>query len=341
MERATMRLRNPKTAFTLIELLVVIAIIGLLIGLLLPAVQSARESGRRTKCANNLRQLGLAIHTHESSLGYVPPQGIFATGRAANTWSAIARLLPFVEQGNLYSLIDFNQPYSKQPNISSQRIDLLICPNEQNDKGKASSSGVVAHWPTCYAANLGTWPIWNPATGGGGDGAFTPTVGLRFAAITDGLSNTLAFSEVKAYTSQLTKGGNPNVDQAPPPTTPAEVIAYGGTFKASNPGAAGGHSEWVDCKIFETGFTTVFPPNTHVYYSSGGTNYDVDFVSANEGNTTNQYGYAAVTSRSYHPLGVNACRMDASVQFVPNSIEPNVWRALGTRSGREVSASLN
>lgn len=336
-----MRLRNRKSAFTLIELLVVIAIIGLLLGLLLPAVQSARESGRRAKCANNLKQLALAVHNYESSFGYVPPQGIFPVGGTTNTWSAIARLLPFVEQGNLYDLIDFNRPYSTQPNISSQRIDLLICPDEQNDRGKANSSGVVAHWPPCYAANFGTWPIWNPVTGAGGDGAFAPTRGLKFAEFRDGLSNTLAFSEVRAYTSLLTKGGNPNVDKAPPPTTAAEVIALGGTFKASNPGTAGGHSEWVDCKIFETGFTTVFRPNTRVDYSSGGTNYDVDFVSANEGNTTNQYGYAAVTARSYHPLGVNACRMDASVQFVPNSIEPNVWRALGTRSGKEVNTNIN
>src|SRR6185369_12926413 len=128
--------RPRRNAFTLIELLVVIAIIGMLISLLLPAVQAAREAGRRTKCANNLRQLALAIHTYEGTFGYAPPQGIFPVGGTSNTWSAIARLLPFVEQGNLYDNIEFTQPYSKQPNISAQRIDLLICPDEQHDQGK-------------------------------------------------------------------------------------------------------------------------------------------------------------------------------------------------------------
>src|SRR5262245_24124997 len=186
-----MTLRLRRSAFTLVELLVVIAIIGMLISLLLPAVQAARESGRRAKCANNLRQLALAVNTYESNFGSVPPQGVFPIGGTSSTWSAIARPLPFVEQTNLYDVIDFARPYSAQPNVSSQRVDLLICPDEQNAVAKKNSSGVLVHWPTCYAANMGTWPTWNPVNGAGGDGVFVPTTGLRFAAIKDGLSNTL------------------------------------------------------------------------------------------------------------------------------------------------------
>jgi prepilin-type processing-associated H-X9-DG protein len=94
------------------------------------------------------------------------------------------------------------------------------------------------------------------------------------------------------------------------------------------------HAEWVDGKVHETGFTTVFPPNTFVGYNSGGTAYDVDFISATE--TSLGDTYAAVTSRSYHTGGVNVVLMDGSVRFVTNDIAPATWRALGTRASGEV-----
>jgi prepilin-type processing-associated H-X9-DG protein len=92
--------------------------------------------------------------------------------------------------------------------------------------------------------------------------------------------------------------------------------------------------EWVDGKVHETGFTTVFPPNTVVAYPSGGATYDVDFVTATEASPGDTY--AAVTSRSYHTGGVNALLMDGSVRFVSNGISTTTWRALGTRAGGEV-----
>src|SRR5207248_11691839 len=98
------------------------------------------------------------------------------------------------------------------------------------------------------------------------------------------------------------------------------------------------HAEWVDGEVHDTGFTTAFPPNTVVPYASAGTTYDVDFVSATE--TSLGDTYAAVTARSYHNGAVNVLLMDGSVRSVANGISTATWRALGTRSGGEVSGDF-
>src|SRR5439155_10614047 len=152
---------------------------------------------------------------------------------------------------------------------------------------------------------LGTWAVLTKKAGAlqGGDGAFSPNRGFGPADFSDGMSNTLAVAEVKGYTTRV--AGNPTTvtfaNPPPPPASPAGLGAappfgLAGLSLAAFDVTRQTHAEWVDGKVHETGFTTAFPPNTAVAYTSGGTVYDVDFISATE--TSPGDTYAAVTSRS-------------------------------------------
>ncbi len=322
--------RHRSRGFTLIELLVVIAIIAVLIGLLLPAVQKVREAAARAKCQNNLKQLGLALHNYEGANGHFPPAATYCAGVASDSWSLQARILPFIEQANLQNLINFNLSYDDQPDVTKTRVPTFICPSEVNDR--ARPDGAIFQYPCNYAVNVGSWFVYDPYTGLGGDGALPINTSLTVLAITDGTSNTVGMAEVKAFTPYLRDSGNPNVYGAAVPSSPTQVVAYGGNFKSDS-----GHTEWVDGRVHQTGFTTVFTPNTKVLYTNGSTAYDIDFTSSREGETTNRLTYAAVTARSYHAGGaVNVLLMDGSVRSVSSSISLPTWRALGTRAGGEV-----
>lgn len=337
-----LRQHLPRRAFTLVELLVVIAIIGILIGMLLPAVQQVREAARRMTCGNNLKQLALATHNFESSFGKLPaswkPAGNPDSG-SVDGWSVQAQILPYLEQANLHDEIDFSMSYTAIPPINlggqsvllpAARVPTYLCPSEINDVPRTDSAGNRIHYPLNYAANSGKWFVYDPASQEVGSGALVTNQQLSMGSFFDGTSNTLLFSEVKAYNPYFRNaalGG-----KLPMPTDPSAVASMGGDFKSSS-----GHTEWVDGRSHQTCFTTTFAPNTSVIFEQDGVEFDVDWTNQQEGKSATVKTFAAVTSRSYHPGGVNTVRADGSVQYVIDGINLVAWQSLSTRDGGEVS----
>ncbi|WP_050986156.1 DUF1559 domain-containing protein [Schlesneria paludicola] len=335
---------NVRRGFTLIELLVVIAIIAILIALLLPAVQQAREAARRTQCKNNLKQIGLALHNYLDANSVFPPSYCIGTSKGG-TWSIHARILPYVDQANAYNLADLTKGYGDAPNstngITSQTLPFLRCPSEPNGILSATSP---SYFPPNYAFNLGTWKVFTPnsadfATGGTpGDGAFAPNTRFTTANFSDGTSNTMCASEVKCYTNNI---GN---DAAATDTLPtlATILSFSsGTLTQGVPGSTGGHREWTDGKIHETGYTATFPPNAKVMIQSGVTTVVGDYISCKErpsatGACAGRPTYAAVTARSFHTGIVTTLMMDGSVRAVSDNIDLTTWRSLSTRGSGEV-----
>ena len=323
--------RRRRRAFTLIELLVVIAIIGILVALILPAVQSAREAGRRMQCQNNLKQIGLGLQNYESTFGRFPPAGYYPVGAtSADSYSAHSRILPYVEQAATYQQINFSLAATSQPQVVMQRIPIFLCPDEINDMPRVSPT--LTRYPTTYAFNVGTWFVWDPNTGQTGNGAFPMNRGLKAADLRDGSSHTVGFAEVKAYQPYLLGTGNPNVPNAPPPATPAQTLTYGGTLSLT------GHTGWTEGQTFQTGFTFVLAPNTPVLYTDPtGAVHDVDYVSSRDGSSATHYSYDAVTSAQLPFRGFGQHRSDGRLGALGQLSHQlaDMSRALGTVNGNE------
>jgi prepilin-type N-terminal cleavage/methylation domain-containing protein/prepilin-type processing-associated H-X9-DG protein len=333
-----------RCGFTLIELLVVIALIAVLVALLLPAVQAAREAARRIQCTNNLKQLGLGLHHYESTHGVLPPQQVllFAGGVVAwkSQWGVTSGVAPFLELGPLYNAINSTNRTTDPSNSTavSATLEVLICPSEvvpQPIVSTTSAGVITTHGVSNYGWCEGDWYVFGgPGVPASNRSAFGPNQSRRFAAFTDGLSQSLVAAEVKTYQQAFHDcTGVPPTDLArpealPDPATVSATIAAG----AAGCRVAAGHTHWSNGNSFYDGFTTALPPNTKALAGRPARDSDLTSIDEDDGGPT----YAAVTSRSYHPGGVNTLLGDGSVRFIKDSINWPTWRALGSIAGGEV-----
>jgi len=323
-----------RRGFTLIELLVVIAIIAVLISLLLPAVQAAREAARRIQCTNNLKQIGLAIHNYHGALGSFPigytiydkpwPGDATVPGGHAK-WGVLAMITPFMEQTAVHNALNFDFPLIGGPNQNfavfgqnltslSTRLEVYQCPSD------SVKQSVAPRWPSNYVSCAGSGT--DVAVNGlrNLNGTFYVNSGTQFSSMMDGTSQTAVMSE-----SLVGPGGAYNIPVASMTGNPLRYIRHVNRLTEADCRAAVNvhpqkRGSWGDGDANGTTYVHWYPPNP-------------------EAPSCNRHSIGWSEASSEHPGGVNVLFGDGRVQFVKDSINLEVWRAIATiRSGEVVSA---
>jgi prepilin-type processing-associated H-X9-DG protein len=329
-----------RSGFTLIEALVIASIIGLLISLTLPAVQSAREAARRAQCENNLKQIGLALHNYEASYKSFPlnwrsprtdPDRGYPWVIGGRPYSALTRLLPYLEQQPLFASINFNVetfpvddwtafPFPQNRTAFMTNLAGYLCPSD----GASSPSPYGCN----YRGNYGVGPriLTTQETYDSGNGFYKFPGVLGPQSFPDGLSHTVAYSERLRGTGE-----------------------GGGLFPARDFGNILVAMKCIDrdadyaLKCCQLAAARGFP----AYRTAGFTWFYGDFGCAAYSHAQEPNGripdavaggpwFGIATARSLHPGGVNSLMADGSVRFVKESIARQVWRGLGTRNGDEL-----
>ena len=307
-----------KSAFTLVELLVVIAIIGILVGLLLPAVQSAREAARRMQCQNNLKQISLSCHNFHDAHRKFPSGGLQPTVTAGSQFSTLAQLLPYMEQSNVYNLIDLTVPVQHAANANARNtvVNTFLCPSESRANPVPSLGA-----PTNYMSNTGSMPFFVIPGPQLFSGVFYVNTTLRFADITDGTSQTAMFSE-----RLLSDGSNGIV-------SPLEDVF----FHPGNPATAD-DAHNICMTVDTSNLANQFPLFMGAPWMHHQHRYQ--HISPPNGRSCGFFtvGKSTMPASSRHTGGVNVALCDGSVRFTPSTVDLVSWRALGTRNGGEVNA---
>jgi prepilin-type N-terminal cleavage/methylation domain-containing protein/prepilin-type processing-associated H-X9-DG protein len=377
-----MRVRRSDRGFTLIELLVVIAIIAVLIALLLPAVQSAREAARRAQCINNLKQIGLGLHNYHSTNNTFP-MGCSASYNTLNAaspsgnacaswtgWSAQSLLLGYMEQQPIYNAANFllDPEFVGGPSafanltVVTSKINSFLCPSD----GHAGKSYFNSYYSSRGTTLIGSGDVagQDPANpwpcGGGGTttGVFAYGNAYGLGDITDGSSNTVAFSEsvvgegpsairptpyvtgVNIASSVLTfqQMQNPYstlaIGQQAPGTIMMGVFQTCQTSWMAATANAGLQSNkgysWASGAEAFSMFNTLIPPSS-TQFKYGACRFGCNtcgVASADHSNISN--------ANSNHPGGANVLMGDGSTRFVKSAVAINIWWALGTKSAGEV-----
>jgi prepilin-type N-terminal cleavage/methylation domain-containing protein/prepilin-type processing-associated H-X9-DG protein len=333
-DRAT--IGQLRRGFTLIELLVVIAVIGILMALLLPALSAVQGAVRRTSCSNNLRQIGVALIAYHTQFDMFPSGRTDTfTGGLSRNWSPHAAILPFLEQQQYYDMINFQVRPADNANdtIRQTQLGIYLCPA---DLTRSYSSGAVANGRSNYRSCAGA--LWNADETN--NGVFPEISFTRMSDIYDGTSKTVLFSERNTgdgdnnaieVSSDIYRIDNSN-------KTVDDVYNACKQVKASV-GSANQSSEagrmWLNGQLFTTRYMHVMTPNT----ISCAREKKNASASTDLGSSINNQG-GALTASSRHWGGVNVLYADGSINFIGDSVDVRLWRALATIREGESTGDL-